>query len=89
MPENIASLVWVVGGGVLVLVIAALAWFIARLINGIDAFRVSITAAVKELSDTIHMIHNDLDGRISDVHTRVKVIEEAGCVAHRSKFNKE
>lgn len=86
MPETIAMLVWIVGGAVIVALLAIVAFFIVRLINGIDAFKDAVTAEIKGLGKAITAVHADVTEQVGGLRTRVTVLEEAGCEPCRERL---
>jgi hypothetical protein len=78
MPTDIATLLWILGGGLISLLLALVAWFVVRLVQGLDDFKQAVTGSIHELSESMHSIHKDLG-------ERVRVIEVAGCINHRRK----
>lgn len=86
MPETIAMLVWVVGGAVITVLLGVVAFFIVRLINGVDDFKKDVTAGLQSLVDSVGEIRTDLNGQVGELRTRVTVLEEAGCEPCRERL---
>jgi hypothetical protein len=89
MPESLQTFIWIFGVGFICTLLAIVAFFLVRLIKGADNFKVEVTASLKELSSTMMAIREKLGEDLNDLHVRVKVIEEAGCVAHRKQIKEE
>lgn len=85
MPESLQTFIWIFGVAFIGILLAIVAFFVVRLIQGMDAFKIEVTAAIGGLNQTMTTIKNDLGKDLSDLHARVKVIEEAGCIGHRSR----
>lgn len=86
MPETIAMLVWVVGGAVIALLLCMVAFFIVRLINGVDEFKKDVTEGLRALVVSVGEIREDLNGQVGELRTRVTVLEEAGCEPCRDRL---
>lgn len=80
MPQDIGAVIWVVGGGFIAILLGVIAWFMVRLVNGMDAFKDDILSSVGKLSDSLHGMHVDHESRLA-------VIETAGCGKHREARN--
>ena len=85
MPESLQTFIWLFGVGLIVVLLGIVGYFVIRLISGMDSFKADVTEALGELRDTMNAIHGSLGRDLSDLHARVKVIEEAGCIAHRTR----
>lgn len=85
MPESLQTFIWLFGVGIIVMLLGIVGYFVVRLISGMDSFKVEVTGALGELRDTMTAIRTDLGEDLNDLHARVKVIEEAGCIAHRNR----
>lgn len=79
MPETIAMLVWIVGGAVIIGLLGIVAFFIVRLINGLDLFKTEVTSGLQNLNKSLTFVHDELKGQIGSLNLRVAVVEEAGC----------
>jgi 5-bromo-4-chloroindolyl phosphate hydrolysis protein len=86
MPETIAMLVWIVGGAVIVMLLSIVAFFIHRLISGIDDFKKDVTGALQGLTNSVSNIREDLAEQVGGLNTRVTVLEEAGCEPCRERL---
>lgn len=76
MPQDIATVIWVLGGGFIAVLLAIIAWFMVRLVTNMDTFKSDIVASVTELTNSLHAVHTDHESRLA-------VIETAGCGRHR------
>lgn len=85
MPETLQTFIWTFGVAFIVLLLGIVGYFVVRLIAGMDSFKVEVTGALGELRDTMTAIRTNMGRDMNDLHTRVKVIEEAGCIAHRRR----
>jgi hypothetical protein len=85
MPESLQTFIWLFGIGVIGVLLTLVGFFVVRLINGMDSFKTEVTAALTELSRTMTAIRVDLGDDLADVRAKVKVIEEAGCIGHRTR----
>jgi len=85
VPESLQTFIWLFGVGIIVMLLGIVGYFVVRLISGMDSFKVEVTGALGELRETMTAIRNDLGEDLNDLHARVKVIEEAGCIGHRSR----
>lgn len=85
MPESLQNFIWMFGVGMIAVLLSIVAFFVVRLIQGMDTFKIEVTTAISGLNSTMTTIKNDLGKDLSDLHARVKVIEEAGCIAHRNR----
>lgn len=86
MPEDLAAFIWIVGGAVIVVLLGVVAFFIVRLINGVDDFKKDVTAGLKALVDSVGEIREDVNGKVGELRTRVTVLEEAGCEPCRERL---
>lgn len=86
MPETIAMLIWVVGGAIIALLLGIVAFFIVRLINGVDDFKKDVTTALQALVNSVGEIREDVNGQVGELRTRVTVLEEAGCEPCRERL---
>lgn len=87
MPETLQTFIWLFGVGLIAVLLGIVGFFVVRLINGMDTFKVEVTAAISELSRTMAAIRIDLGEDLTDAKARIKMLEEFGCTQRRKGGN--